>query len=142
LKQFVGQWFLVFNGPNRSGAGVTNFYMLDPEPRNSDAQSWSLKFTFRLHSPGGSTACEPFTCTQPSIKAEHEPGQAACADFQVFGMNRPGIEPSLPALLARAKTTVPTSRWFCKCFSKSVLNRINLVNTLECSSRLKTLVIS
>jgi len=28
--------------------------MLEPEPKNLDACSWSLKFEFRLHSPGSS----------------------------------------------------------------------------------------
>ena len=26
------QWFLVFNGPNRSGVGAKNFWVLEPEP--------------------------------------------------------------------------------------------------------------
>jgi len=51
----------------------------------------------------GSTARELFSCTHPSINAEHEAGQAASAAFQVFGTTRPGIEPSLPALVVRAE---------------------------------------
>ena len=39
---------------------------------------------------------------EPTHNAEHEAGQAASTVFQVFGVTRPGIEPMLPALVARA----------------------------------------
>jgi len=40
------------------------------------------------------------------INAEHEAGQVASTVFQVCEMNRPGIDPSLSALKARAQHTV------------------------------------
>jgi len=45
------QWFLVFNGSNRSGAGAKNLLRLEPEPKILDVSSRSPKFEFRLHSP-------------------------------------------------------------------------------------------
>jgi len=53
------QRFLVFNGPNRSGAGAEgkNFKMLEPEldlePKKLDSWSWSRspKCEFWLHRP-------------------------------------------------------------------------------------------
>ena len=40
------------------------------------------------------------------LDAEYEAGQAATTFFQVFGMARPGTDPILPALVARAPATV------------------------------------
>jgi len=45
------QYFLGINGPNCFGAGAKNVQMLEPEPKNLLAWSWSLKFENRLHSP-------------------------------------------------------------------------------------------
>ena len=45
-----------------------------------------------------------------SVSAEHESGQVICTHFQVFAMTRVKIEPSLPALVARAQPTVPPTR--------------------------------
>jgi len=50
LVQII-QWFLVFNGPNRSGADSGAKEMLEPGPKNIDAWSRSLRFQFRPHSP-------------------------------------------------------------------------------------------
>jgi len=48
---------------------------------------------------------------QPSIKVEHEAGHVASTFCQVFGVTRPGIEPRLPALVARAQPTL--SLYYC-----------------------------
>jgi len=40
------------------------------------------------------------------INGEDEVGQTANIVFQIFGMKRPGIEPSLPASVVRAQPTV------------------------------------
>jgi len=44
--------FFLFFGSNCSGPGAKNLKMLGPEPKELDARSWSLKFEYRLHSPG------------------------------------------------------------------------------------------
>jgi len=46
----------------------------------------------------------------PPINAQHEVGQAASTDFQVFDMTLPGIELALLALAARVQPTVPGRR--------------------------------
>ena len=48
----------------------------------------------------------------PPINVEHEAGQAASIDFQVFDVTRLGIEPNLPAPVARAQPTVPLTSFF------------------------------
>ena len=50
-------------------------------------------------------------CLATHINAEHEAGQAASNVFQFFGVTRPGIEPLLPGLVARAQPTAPQSRF-------------------------------
>jgi len=46
--------FFLFFWTKCSGAGAKNLKMLEPEPKKLDARSWSrsLKFEYRLHSPG------------------------------------------------------------------------------------------
>ena len=47
-----------------------------------------------------------------STDVEHDGGKVANAVFQVFGMARSGIEPSLPTTEARAQRSVPSSPVF------------------------------
>jgi len=49
----------------------------------------------------------------PPTKSEHEAGQAESTVIPIFGMTRPGIEPILLAVVARAQPTVSIS-WFIK----------------------------
>jgi len=46
----IMQCFFLFFGPNRSRAGAKDLKMLEPETKKLDARS--LKFEYRLHSPG------------------------------------------------------------------------------------------
>jgi len=56
---------------------------------------------------GESTAAPRLNYFFVKRKVEHEDRQAASSVFQVFGMTRLGIEPSLAAFVARAQPTVP-----------------------------------
>jgi len=48
----ITQWFSVFNGPNSLSQKLLD---VEPEPQTSDDWTWSLKFKYRLHSPGFNT---------------------------------------------------------------------------------------
>ena len=48
----------------------------------------------------------------PTTYAEHEAGPAEGTDFKVSDITGPGIEPSLPALVARAQSTVPLNQFY------------------------------
>jgi len=45
----------------------------------------------------------------PTHYTKHEAGQVGCTVFQVFSVTEPGIEPSLPDLVACTQPTVPLS---------------------------------
>jgi len=59
----------------------------------------------------------------PAINTEHEAGQTASTVFQVFGMTRQGIGPSLPPALVACGQTVPLGL-FVLLFEKQIWRKL------------------
>jgi len=59
----IMQCFILFFGQNWSGAGAKSFKILEPEPKNFDARSWSLKSEYWRNESGTQRTYWRYNCS-------------------------------------------------------------------------------